>query len=167
MPAVSEVMNADDRVRMRFLGTGADAATVRDAFAPELRSRVEVVPRFERGELVGLVGNARIGVVASVNEGSPVSLLELMALGLAPVVTDTPGTAETVVAGEHALVVPARQVAGLRDALGLLVRDPGRAARLGAAARERVADRGWAHVAEENLAVYRMALASRDAAVGG
>ena len=83
VPAVSEIMAADRTVRVRFLGTGVDADTVRAAFAPDLRTRVEVVPRFEREELVALVGTAPIGVLASVREGSPVALIEMMALGLA------------------------------------------------------------------------------------
>jgi len=157
--ALIALMNADPRVRMRFLGTGVDAETVRSAFPPEVRDRVEVVPRYEREDLVELVGRAPIGVLASVREGSPVALLELMALGLASVVTTTPGMGDTVVDGETAVVVPARDSEALRAALAELLDDPERAARLGAAARAAVDGSRWSARARENLALYRDGLA--------
>jgi glycosyltransferase involved in cell wall biosynthesis len=158
--AVTALMTADPRVGIRFLGTGVDADTVRAAFPPELRARVEVVPRYEREELVGLVGRAAIGVLASVREGSPVALLELMALGLATVVTTTPGMGDTVVDGETAVVVPPRDPDALRSALAGLLGDPARVERLGAAARAAVDGSRWSRRAQENLALYRDGLAA-------
>jgi len=161
--AVTQLMAGDPRVRMRFLGTGVDAETVRAAFPPELRARVDVVPRYERADLVGLVGRAPIGVLASVREGSPVALLELMALGLASVVTTTPGMGETVVDGETAVVVPPRDAGALRAALAGLLADPERVARIGTAARAAVAGSRWSRRAGENLALYHEGLAPLDA----
>jgi len=157
--AVTQLMTDDARVRMRFLGTGVDAETVRAAFPPELRARVDVVPRYERADLVGLVGRAPIGVLASVREGSPVALLELMALGLASVVTTTPGMGDTVVDGETAVVVPPRDPDALRAALAGLLADPERAARIGDAARAAVDGSRWSRRARENLALYDEGLA--------
>jgi glycosyltransferase involved in cell wall biosynthesis len=153
-------MTTDPRVRIRFLGTGADAETVRAAFPPEVRPRVEVVPRYARTDLVDLVGRAPIGVLASVREGSPVALLELMALGLASVVTTTPGMGDTVIDGETAVVVPPRDPEALRAALAGLLADPARATRVGAAARGAVDASRWSVRARENVALYRHALAS-------
>jgi glycosyltransferase involved in cell wall biosynthesis len=157
--AVSALMTADLRVRMRFLGTGVDAEAVRSAFPAGVRDRVEVVPRYARDDLVSLVGSAPIGVLASVREGSPVALLELMALGLASVVTATPGMGETVVDGETAVVVPPRDAEALRAALAELLADPPRVARLGAAARAAVDGSRWSVRAQENLTLYRDGLA--------
>ena len=157
--AATALMTADSRVRIRFLGTGVDAATVQATFPPELRERVEVVPRYERDDLVRLVGRAPIGVLASVREGSPVALLELMALGLASVVTTTPGMGDTVVDGESAVVVPPRDSEALRAALAALLADPTRVARLGAAARVAVDGSRWSRRARENLALYQEGLA--------
>jgi glycosyltransferase involved in cell wall biosynthesis len=157
--AATELMHEDRRVRIRFLGTGIAAEAVRAAFPAALRPRVEVVPRYDRAELVDLVGAAPIGVLASVREGSPVALLELMALGLASVVTATPGVGDTVMDGETAVVVPARDARALRDALAGLIADPARVARLGAAARVAVDESRWSRRAVENLALYGDALA--------
>ena len=165
--AATQLMTADPRVRLRFLGTGTDAETVRAAFPPELRSRVEVVPRYERDALVDLVGTAPIGVLASVREGSPVALLELMALGLASVVTTTPGMGDTVVDGETAVVVPARDSEALRAALARLLADPACVRRLGVAARGAVDAARWTRRARENLALYRDGLAFLDRSGSG
>ena len=161
VPALSDIMAADPTVRVRFLGTGADAETVRSTFAPDLRERVEVVPRFERDELVALVGTAPIGVLASVREGSPVALIEMLALGLASVVTRTPGIAETVVDGETAMVVPPRDADALRDALRALLADPERARTLGRAGQQQVQERRWSVQAARTVEIYRLVVEAR------
>lgn len=166
VPAVSEIMAADPSVRVRFLGTGVDADIVRAAFAPDLRARVEVVPRFERDELVGLVGAAPIGVLASVREGSPVALIEMMALGLAIVVAHTPGMAETVGDDETGVVVPPRDSDALRDGLRALLDDPERARRLGQAAQQQVQERRWSVQAERTVEIYRTAINGRSGRSG-
>lgn len=160
VPAVAAVMGARPDVRMRFLGTGVDPSVVRDEFPRTVRDRVEVVPRFERPELVGLVGSARVVVHPSLREASPVGLLEGMALGLAPVATAIPGITEVLGPGTG-ILVPPRDVAALRDALDAVVGDPARAAQLGAAARASVADRAWSAVADASVERFRALVAAR------
>ncbi|MEU2722404.1 DUF3492 domain-containing protein [Streptomyces smyrnaeus] len=74
-------------------------------------------------------------VLSSVVEGFPVSLVEAMFCGRATVSTDV-GAAPEVVGGTG-LLVPPRDPGALADACTALLRDPARAARLGAAARAR------------------------------
>ena len=105
-------------------------------------------------------------MLASVREGSPVALLELMALGLASVVTTTPGMGDTVVDGETAVVVPARDAEALRAALAGLLADPARVARLGTAARAAADGSRWSVRAREPCAVPRGARALVRAPVG-
>jgi glycosyltransferase involved in cell wall biosynthesis len=90
-----------------------------------------------------------------------------MALGLASVVTSTPGTGDTVVDGETAVVVPARDADALRDALAGLLADPARTERLGVAARAAVDASRWSRRARENLALYREGLALLEGPTGG
>ncbi len=72
-------------------------------------------------------------------EGLARSLIEAMAYGVAPVVTDCGGSPELVVDGESGLVVPVRDAQALALALERLRRDSALRARLGAAARHRIA----------------------------
>jgi glycosyltransferase involved in cell wall biosynthesis len=58
-----------------------------------------------------------------------------MAMGRPVIATDAPGTRDILRHGHTGLLVAAGDVAGLRQSLLALVRDSGRRARLGAAAR--------------------------------
>ncbi|MGI5348992.1 DUF3492 domain-containing protein [Streptomyces sp. CA-250714] len=77
----------------------------------------------------------RVVVLSSVVEGFPVALVEAMFCGRATVSTDVGAALEVV--GGTGLLVPPRDPRALADACTALLRDPARAARLGAAARAR------------------------------
>lgn len=107
-----------------------------------LRSAVQA----EGGEHVRVLGFrrdvARLNSVADVfvlpsrREGLSYALLEAMASGAAPVVSDVPGNVEAV--GESGVVAPTGDVTAFAEALARLVEDPGSRDRLGTQARARV-----------------------------
>lgn len=72
-------------------------------------------------------------------EGLARSVIEAMAYGVPPVVTDCGGSPELVVDGECGYVVPIRDPAALADAFEKLYRDPALRKRFGLAARDRIA----------------------------
>jgi glycosyltransferase involved in cell wall biosynthesis len=71
-------------------------------------------------------------------EGLARSLIEAMAYGVAPVVTNCGGSPELVIDGESGLVVPVEDPQALAAALERLYRDPALRRRFGAAARARI-----------------------------
>jgi glycosyltransferase involved in cell wall biosynthesis len=73
-------------------------------------------------------------------EGLARSLIEAMAYGIAPVVTDCGGSPELVRDEQCGLVVPVRDPAALGAAIIRLWADPELRRRLGAAARDRIAN---------------------------
>ncbi|MDN5915615.1 MAG: glycosyltransferase family 4 protein [Pseudonocardia sp.] len=75
-------------------------------------------------------------------EGLGIVLLEAAACGLPVIAGDSGGAPETVLGGETGFVVGGRDRNALADRLVTLLRDPGRAARMGAAGRERI-ERDW------------------------
>ncbi|KAA6214145.1 glycosyltransferase [Streptomyces albofaciens JCM 4342] len=89
-------------------------------------------------------------VLSSVAEGFPRSLVEAMLSGRATVSTDVGAVCEVI--GGTGLVVPPRNPRALADACLALLRDPGRRARLGAAARARAHE---LFTVEQNLAAFR------------
>ncbi len=89
-----------------------------------------------RDDLGDLYGAADVFLLPSHREGMSFALLEAMAHGLAPVVADGTGNAETV--GEAGVVFPAGDLEALSAQLAGLAAGPGARARLGAAARERI-----------------------------
>jgi glycosyltransferase involved in cell wall biosynthesis len=102
------------------------------------RASDAVRPLGHRDDVADLYAAADLFVLPSQREGMPMALLEAMSHGLAPVVSEAPGIAETV--GGAGAVVPARDVRVLTDQLARLSADPDARARLGAAARDRVRD---------------------------
>lgn len=71
-------------------------------------------------------------------EAFPYVILEAMAVGAPIVASDVGGVGEALVNGDSGVLVPPADAASLAGAIGALLDDPVRAARIGAAARERV-----------------------------
>src|SRR5690606_16788557 len=114
--------------------------------APALRRRIAASPAASRIHVLGyrrdapaLTAACDVFVLPSIKrEGLARSLIEAMAYGIAPVVTDCGGSPELVVHEQCGLVVPAGDAAALAAALDRLHADPDLRARFGAAARERI-----------------------------
>ena len=81
---------------------------------------------------------AWVYVQPSRNEGFGLAVAEAMAAGLPVIASDTGGLAEVVERDRSGLLVPPEDPGALADAIDRLLVDRGLAARLGAAARERV-----------------------------
>ena len=151
--------------------TPAERAQVADAVA-ELQTRrsgvvwiEEMVPR---DQLVPLITGATVFVVPSVYEPLGIVNLEAAACGTAVVASDVGGIPEVVDDGRTGLLVhydaedPAAFAAGLAARMSELLADPARAARMGAAGRERVlAEFGWPAIAQQTVQVYETVLAAR------
>lgn len=123
--------------------------------AADARVRVRFWKWLDNGspELAALYQNSGIFVLPSEAENFPIALLEAMSAGLAIVTTQGTGCAEVV--GDAALLVPPNDVPALRAAMCRLLDDPALRARLGEAARRRVAAKfNWRTVAEQYLALY-------------
>jgi glycosyltransferase involved in cell wall biosynthesis len=89
-------------------------------------------------------------------EGLARSLIEAMAYGIAPVVTDCGGSPEIVVDGECGIVVPVRDAAALARAIARLHENPALRRQLGTAARARIAnDFKIERTIEQTLALSR------------
>ena len=82
---------------------------------------------------------ADIFVLPSEREGLSYALLEAMANGCAPVVTDIPANVEAV--GDRAIRVPFGDATALEAALRHLLDEPAAVSSIGSAALERVRDR--------------------------
>jgi glycosyltransferase involved in cell wall biosynthesis len=96
-------------------------------------------------------------VLPSHREGLSLALLEAMALGLVPVVSDAPANAEAV--GEAGLVVQRGDLDGLASTLERLITSPDERAALGVSARTRVSATFHADaMAEATRAVFEEVL---------
>src|SRR5262249_51894485 len=119
-----------------FLGTADDADL------PSLYQSAEVF-------VLPSVHTTRYGRTVRISELLGLSVLEAMACGTPVVASAVGGVPEIVTDGETGFLVPPGDVDALRERVGLLLGDPGRARRMGAAARESVLERfTWQRVAE-------------------
>jgi glycosyltransferase involved in cell wall biosynthesis len=96
-------------------------------------------------------------------EGLPVALLEAMSAGLPAVASHLPGATDVIVDdGVNGVLVPPGDVAAFRGALDMLMRNPARAAELGANARRTIESRfASGRVADAWLDAYASLLKTR------
>jgi glycosyltransferase involved in cell wall biosynthesis len=126
------------RAHLLLIGGGMDApALARRIAASSVAENIYVLGF--RKDAAALMAACDVFVLPSTKrEGLARSLIEAMAHGVAPVVTDCGGSPEVVVDGVSGIVVPVRDVAALAAAVERLHDDPELRRRMGAAARERI-----------------------------
>ncbi len=119
-----------------------------------LEGAVRFVSGVSDGELVRLFAEASVAVVPSLYEGFSLPAVEAMAMGT-PLVATTGGALPEVV-GDAGLLVPSGDPGALAAAIGTVLADPHRAARMKVAGRERVLQRfTWRACAAATAEHYR------------
>jgi glycosyltransferase involved in cell wall biosynthesis len=86
-----------------------------------------------RSDLETIVPEMDVVICASKNEGTPVALIEAMAAGVPVLSTDVGGVGDLVAHGTTGWLVPPSDPAAMAQAIGDLLGDAGRRARLAAA----------------------------------
>jgi glycosyltransferase involved in cell wall biosynthesis len=96
-----------------------------------------------------------VAVLPSISDGFGLVILEAMACGIPVIATDRTGAADLMEDGAHGFIVPARDVAALKERLAYLYRNHAEAKAMGARARERVLSAfTWEHYGERVVSVY-------------
>ncbi len=136
--AAPAVLAAAPAARFLLIGDGEDEPRLRDLAR---RAGLDGHVRFlgTRRDVPRLMQALDVFVLPSHWEGMPISLLEAMAAGLPVVASQVSGSREAVVDGESGLLVRPGDTGALAAALVRIACDAGLAARLGDAARARVA----------------------------
>jgi glycosyltransferase involved in cell wall biosynthesis len=134
-------------------GAGVPEAQVRADLPEPWRTRAEIIPSMPAESLPALYSRHRIFVLPSFYEGIPLSLLEAMAAGLAPLASAVGGIVDVAEAPRESVLVPAGDVEALAAALRRLARDPAEVRRLGAAAAAKARTLTWDRVAGQVEAV--------------
>ncbi len=159
VPLFVESLNAipeDPRVHVLLIGNGMDSAPIADQIAKSPhRERIHVLGY--RRDAPSLMAASEVSVLPSLRrEGLPRSVIEAMAYGTTPVVSDSGGNPELVENEVSGLVVPAGDVSALGQALLSLYHDRDYCRQLGKQARMRIAtDFRVEATVEKTLALYR------------
>jgi glycosyltransferase involved in cell wall biosynthesis len=138
--------------RIRIVGRGPEWDSLARLHAElGLAGSVELLGDVSRERLAEEYVNADLFCLPSVQEGFGIVFLEAMAAGLPVVSCRAAAIPEVVTDGMTGILTPPREPAALADALESLLRDPARAAALGAEGRRRVEGFTPRHVAERFL----------------
>jgi glycosyltransferase involved in cell wall biosynthesis len=116
-----------------IVGDGPDLASIR-AQAAQLGIEDRIIMPGHRWDVPNLLGAFDIFAMASLFEGTPLTLLEAMSAGKAIVSTTVDGCGEVLEDGSTALLVEPRRVDQLAAGLERLIGDPALRRQLGAAA---------------------------------
>lgn len=112
------------RARVLFVVVGEGEfleETLRMVRESELETHFRFVPRMNLDELTGTLRACDIFALPSYREGIPRTMIEAMAAGVVPVVTNVGGICEVVRNGENGLLVAPRDVESLRQALTSMI----------------------------------------------
>jgi glycosyltransferase involved in cell wall biosynthesis len=159
--ALTEVLERHPNAVASFIGTGVPAEQILPNFPEGLRSRVRVVPSYDRLTLPEQLHGHHIALFPSLAEGFGLGLLEAMACGLAPVATAVGGPAMLVRDGDNGLSVAPGDPPGIAAALERLLADGQLLRRLQDAARESAKPYGFTRVADQTLGIYESAIKRR------
>lgn len=135
--------------------------------APGLLELIEESPMKDRIHLAGfrtdapaVQGACDVAVLPAVKrEGLPKVIIEAMAYGTVPVVTDSGGSPELIEDGISGLIVPPRNASAIAEAISYLYRHPDRRKAMGAHARNRIKnDFRIEETIEQTFFLYRQLL---------
>jgi glycosyltransferase involved in cell wall biosynthesis len=105
--AIPRVLEEDPNVKFWIAGEGREKEDLQNKVDElGLSSSVQFLGRVPHEKMPELLGNTDIYVSTSTTDGASVSLLEAMASGAFPVVTDIPANREWITDGENGFLVP-------------------------------------------------------------
>ncbi|WP_328406651.1 D-inositol-3-phosphate glycosyltransferase [Nocardia sp. NBC_00403] len=164
--AAAEVLRAQPARQLRVLivggpsGTGLERpdALIELAAGLGIADRVTFLPPQPPDRLVQVYRAADLVAVPSYNESFGLVAIEAQASGTPVLAADVGGLGTAVRHGESGLLLPGHATTDWASALGYLLDDPQRLARMSACAVDHAANFSWEHTAEGLLASYSAAL---------
>lgn len=137
LKATAELHRSRPDAHCLIVGDGELRARLeQEALALGLEGRVHFLGW--QHELGPIYADLDLVVLSSLNEGTPVSLIEAMAAGLPVVATDVGGVPDVVSDGKTGLLAPPKDPPAMSRAMGTLLDDPGRRRAMGQLGREAV-----------------------------
>lgn len=121
------------------------------------RANILLLEEQKKENLAGLFSRAYVFVQPAEVGATTESLLQAMAHGLAPLVSDVPENLEIV--GQEGFIFKAKSVIDLRDKLAYILTRPDEIDKLGIKAKGKVRkDHGWDSIAQKTIDSYRQAI---------
>jgi len=122
--AIPMVLKEEPKARFLIAGDGPERKYLeREAKDLNLGSTIQFLGRISHDAMPGLLTQADIYVSTSLYDGTSISLLEAMASGAFPVVTDIPSNREWVTDGENGFLIPTDEEKFLAKRIVEAIRD--------------------------------------------
>jgi glycosyltransferase involved in cell wall biosynthesis len=114
--AIPTVLKEEPNTRFFIAGDGPERETLeREAKNLNVSSLIKFLGRVPPEKMASLLAQADIYVSTSLDDGTSVSLLEAMASGAFPIVTDIPANREWITTGQNGFLVPVDEEKCLAD----------------------------------------------------
>lgn len=126
------------------IGDGPEKAVI-ESLTRELNVQDRVHLLGTRHDTHKLLAGLDLFTLCSLNEASPVSILEALACEVPVVATDVGSVSESVVDGETGILIPSEDVDAMSEAVGKLLRNPAQRKQMGNAGRRLVVEQGSLH----------------------
>ena len=135
----------DISYRLTVIGEGSDLQTLKTAWTDEIKAdKVIMLGRLSRREMLTVLEQNNVFVLVSDFEGMPISLLEAMAHGCVPVVSDlASGIPDLVIDGVTGFRVPVGDVELFASYIERLYKDRSLMGRMATAAHEHLYNNGF------------------------
>jgi phosphatidyl-myo-inositol alpha-mannosyltransferase len=160
LEALPELVRLVPDVRLLVAGPG-DADDVRAAVPRSLRDRVELLGLVSDDDKPRVFASGHVYCAPNTHgESFGIVLVEAMSAGTPVVASDLEAFRRVLQDGRAGVLVPVRDPGALAQALGELLHDEPRRARLAAAAREAVEAYDWRTVTAQVVAVYETVTAA-------
>ena len=160
LAAFSKVLGDVSDAVLVVVGEGKDREAL-GLLTESARARIDMRGAAPNEEVPSYLAACEVFVSPAVGQESfGIALVEAMAVGLPVVATDIPGYREVVSDGIEGLLVPPRDPEALAVGLVRVLTEPGLAARLGEAGRERARTFDWPIVVDRLEGLYGRAIES-------
>jgi glycosyltransferase involved in cell wall biosynthesis len=122
--AIKQIENEFPEYQFQCYGGNTESAYYKELLSYKQNGNFQNVELFpSSNNIPGVLSSAAVGVLSSVSEGLPISLLEYMAEGLPVVVTDVGDCGRIVRDAKNGLIVPAQSPVSLANALRYLLKN--------------------------------------------
>ena len=152
--AMTEILKRHPESRLGLFGVGIAESAVLEDFPRAVQSRIQVLSSYENNDLPELLSSYHILAFPTLTEGFGIAVIEAMACGLVPIVTDTPGPSSYIEDGRNGIMMAKRDPAALEREIEGLIQNPDKWARIRGEALATAVSYSWHNVALEAEQIY-------------
>ena len=158
VPALTRILQKFPDIEVSFLGVMVPQERVLADFDPSLHNRIHVISKYQNSDLPSLLAGHSIHLFPSLSEGWGLAVVEAMACGLAPIISNIPGPTEMVKHDFDALIVPPRDSEAIEEAITKLIGDRAYLEKLRTNAYKTAQGYAYTNIAKQNLDLYTESL---------